>query len=35
VRAGFERKTPEIFDVEAWKGPRLDLPEYMKTHEPS
>ena len=35
VRAGFERKTPEIFEADAWKGPRLDLPEYMKSHEPS
>ncbi len=31
---GFRKKTPEIFDLASWKGPRRDFPEYMQSHKP-
>ena len=34
VRAGFDRKTPQVFDFESWTAPHYELKEYMATHTP-
>ena len=31
---GFEKKTPQVFDLKAWKEPALDIPSWMAAHTP-
>ncbi|SFO02513.1 DUF1838 family protein [Sphingomonas sp. OK281] len=34
IRAGFEKKTPEIFDTANWTKPRLDIVEFLAGKTP-
>lgn len=31
---GFEKKTPQVFDIQSWKEPALDIPSWMAAHTP-
>jgi hypothetical protein len=35
VRANLEKKTPAIFDLDAWKQPRIDFLDYVKSRKPA
>lgn len=35
VRAGFDKKTPEIFSFDSWTAPHIDFKDYMATHKPA
>jgi len=35
IRANLEKKTPAIFDLGAWKQPRIDFVDYVRSRKPT